>query len=35
MRLHFDWWALNRGGTSAPDDDNGDDGDEDGLVIRW
>ena len=20
MRLHFDWWALNRGGTGAPDD---------------
>ena len=28
MRLHFDWWALNRGGTGAPDDDDGDDGDE-------
>ena len=20
MRLHFDWWPLNRGGTGAPDD---------------
>ena len=29
----FDWWALNKGGTSAPDDDNSDD-DNDYMVLR-
>ena len=33
MRLHFDWWALNRAGTGAPDDDDGDDG-NDYMVLR-